>query len=165
MILVVGIFGAAEPGLYRAGLHRLVLRRTARTGEVADAITSGGPDLVPYLGAWPSATPAGMIARLQGPQDLGYVAALYLGLHLLEGYILLPLIQGRAVDLPQALTLVAPALMGEMEGPFGLFVAAPLTVAAMVVPRMLYVEDTLGDEAAAVPGEPGAEVRDAMSTG
>ncbi len=195
VILVVGIFGAAEPGLYRAGLLRLVPPpHRPRAGEVADVIASdlrhwlvgqlvlmvivgittavglwligipmaltlgliaGVLELVPYLGAWLSAVPAGMIALLKGPQYLGYVAVLFLGLHFLEGYILLPLIQRRAVHLPQALTLVAQALMGEMQGPLGLFVAAPLTVAAMVVLRMMYVEDTLGDKAVAVPGEPG----------
>jgi predicted PurR-regulated permease PerM len=204
VILVVGIFGAAEPGLYRAGPLRLVPPHRPRAGEVADAIASdlrhwlvgqlllmvivgittavglwligipmaltlglisGVLELVPYLGSWLSAVPAGMIALLKGPQYLGYVAALYLGLHLLEGYILLPLIQRRAVHLLQALTLVAQALMGETQVPLGLFVAAPLTVVAMVVLRMLYVEDTLGDEAAAVPGEPGSGVRHAMPTG
>jgi hypothetical protein len=42
--------------------------------------------------------------------------ALYLALHLLEGYVLLPLIQRRAVHLPPALALVPQALMGEMQG-------------------------------------------------
>lgn len=205
VIVVVGLFGAAEPGLYKAGLLRLVppLHRP-RVGEVADAIAfnlrqwlvgqvllmivlgittavglwlvgipmaltlgliAGVLELVPYVGPWLSAVPAGLIALLKGPQYLGYVVALYLVLHLLEGYVLLPLIQRRAVHLPPALTLVAQALMGEMQGALGLFVAAPLTVAMMVVLKMLYVEDTLGDEAVAVPGEPGTEVREAIPTG
>ena len=43
--------------------------------------------------------------------------------------------------------------MGEMFGLLGLFVAAPLTAAMMVLLKMLYVEDTLGDESVSVPGE------------
>jgi predicted PurR-regulated permease PerM len=39
-----------------------------------------------------------------------------------------------------------------MFGILGLFVAAPLTVATMVLLKMLYVEDTLGDEGVDVPG-------------
>jgi hypothetical protein len=35
----------------------------------------------------------------------------------------------------------------------------------MVALRMLYVEDTLGDETVAVPGEPGAKQREAIPTG
>jgi hypothetical protein len=46
-----------------------------------------------------------------------------------------------------------------------LFVAAPVTVAAMVLLKMLYVEDTLGDEAVEVPGEPGNDVKKAPPVG
>jgi predicted PurR-regulated permease PerM len=205
VILIVGIFGAAEPDLYRAGLIHLVPPpHRPRVGEVVDAIASnlrqwlvgqlllmviigvttaaglwligipmalalgliaGVLELVPYVGAWLSAALAAMIALLKGPQYLGYVLALYLALHVLEGYVLLPLIQRRAVHLPPALTLVAQALLGEMHGPLGLFVAAPLTVATMVALKMLYVEDTLGDEDVDVAGEPGAEARQAIPAG
>ncbi len=204
VILVVGIFGAAEPGLYKAGLFHLVPpRHRPRMGEAVDAIASnlrhwlvgqvllmvilgitttaglwliGVPlaltlgiiagifELVPYIGAWLSAVPALMIALLKGPQAMAYTLALFLFLHVLEGYVLLPLIQRRAVHLPPALILVAQALMGELFGILGLFVAAPLTVATMVLLKMLYVEDTLGDEAVNVPGEPGNEAKVASRT-
>jgi predicted PurR-regulated permease PerM len=49
------------------------------------------------------------------------------------------------------------ALLGDLLGLKGLFVAAPLTVALVVLLKMLYVEDTLGDQAVDVPGEPGNE--------
>jgi predicted PurR-regulated permease PerM len=205
VILVVGIFGAAEPGVYRAGLLHLVpppYRR--RVGEAADAIAfnlrywlvgqvalmavigvttaaglaligvpqalalgvlAGILELVPYIGAWLAAVPAGMVALLKGPQYLALTLGLYLLLHLLEGYVLQPLIQRRAVHLPPALTLVSQVLLGEMLGILGLFVAAPLTVAAMVLLKMLYVEDTLGDEAVEVPGEPGNDVKRAPPVG
>lgn len=67
--------------------------------------------------------------------------------------MLLPLIQRRAVHLPPALTLVAQALLGQLLGLMGLLVAAPLTVAGMVLVKMFYVEDTLGDQQIDVPGE------------
>ena len=59
--------------------------------------------------------------------------------------------------MPPALTLVAQVLLGELLGLIGLFVAAPLTVAVVVLLKMLYVEDTLGDQTVEVPGEPGNE--------
>jgi predicted PurR-regulated permease PerM len=201
VILIVGIFGAAEPDVYKAGLLHLVPPgNRRRVAEAVDAITfnlrhwlvgqvllmviigittaiglgligvplaltlgilAGILELVPYIGPWISAVPAAMIALLKGPEYLMYTLALYLLLHLLEGYVLLPLIQRRAVHLPPALTLVAQVLMGQMLGLLGLFVAAPLTVAAMVLLKMLYVEDTLGDEAVNVPGEPGNELKQA----
>ena len=56
-----------------------------------------------------------------------------------------PLIQHRAVDLPPALILLAQVLMGVTAGPLGVIVATPLAAVALVVVRMLYVEDILGD--------------------
>jgi predicted PurR-regulated permease PerM len=205
VILVVGIFGAAEPELYKAGLLHLVppphrpravqavdavafnlrhwlvgqvvlmfiIGATTATGlwligvplALALGVIAGVLEMVPYIGAWLSAIPSCMIALLKGPQYLAYTVALYLALHVLEGYVLLPLIQRRAVHLPPALTLVAQVLMGKLLGILGLFVAAPLTVAAMVLLKMLYVEDTLGDEAVKVPGEPGKGARPAAQTG
>jgi hypothetical protein len=38
-------------------------------------------------------------------------------------------------------------------------VPAQLTVAAVVALKMLYVEDTLGDESVDVPGEPGNQAK------
>jgi predicted PurR-regulated permease PerM len=119
------------------------------------ALITGVLALIPYVGAWLAAVLAALVALLNGPQYPAYTLGLFLVLHLLEGYVLLPLIQRRAVHLPPALTLVAQALMGKMFGGLGLFVAAPLTVATMVLLKMLYVEDTLGDESVDVPGEPG----------
>jgi predicted PurR-regulated permease PerM len=185
IILIVGIFGAAEPAVYRAGLLHLVPpEHRRRVGQAVDAIAlalqhwlvgqvilmivigvttwlglaglgiplalslgllAGILEMIPYVGAWLSAIPSALIALLKGPQYVAYVIGLYLLLHLLEGYVLLPLIQRRAVHLPPALTLVAQALLGEMLGILGLFVAAPLTVAVMVLVKMLYVEDALGD--------------------
>jgi len=87
------------------------------------------------------------------PWHLGMVLGLYLALHLLEGYVLVPLIQRRAARLPPAVALVAQLLSAEVLGVLGLFVAAPLTVAAVVALKMLYVEDALGDRSVGVPGE------------
>lgn len=194
IIVIVGIFGAANPALYRQGLLRLVpLRERRRAGDVLDAVafnlrhwllaqvllmviigtttaiglwligvpqalalgvTAGILEMVPYVGAWLAAVPAVLIALLQGPEFVAYTLGLYLLLHLLEGYVLLPLIQQRAVHLPAALTLVAQVLLGKMLGILGLFVAAPLAVVTLIVVQMLYVKDTLGDDDLHVAGEP-----------
>jgi len=195
VILFVGIFGAAEPDLYKAGILHLVppLHRP-RARQALDALAfnlrwwlvgqvvlmimmwgtttlglwllgiplaltlgviAGILELVPYVGPWLSAVPAALIALLIGPGHMLMTLGLYLALHILEGYVLVPLIQRRAVLLPPALTLVTQILLGDLLGLMGLFVAAPLTVTGVVLLKMLYVEDTLGDETIAVPGEPG----------
>jgi predicted PurR-regulated permease PerM len=197
VILFVGVFGAAEPDLYRAGLLHLVPpRQRRRAGEALAALVfnlrwwlvgqvvlmlllwvtttaglwliglpfaltlgliAGVFELVPYIGPWLSAVPAALIAVTVGPNELLLTLVLYLGLHILEGYVLVPLIQQKAVKLPPALTLVAQVLLGELLGVIGLFAAAPLTLCCVVLLQMLYVEDALGDQAVDVPGEPGNE--------
>ena len=128
-------------------------------------IIAGVFELVPYLGPWLSAVPAALMALLVSPTHLVATLVLFLALHVLEGYVLLPLVQRRAVLMPPALTLIMQVLFGELLGLMGLFVAAPLTVAAVVLLKMLYVEDTRGDEAVDVPGEPGNEEKPARKTG
>jgi hypothetical protein len=52
-----------------------------------------------------------------------------------------------------ALTLVVQVLLAELLGFLGLFVAAPLTVVLVVLVKMRYIEDALGDDTVDVPGE------------
>jgi predicted PurR-regulated permease PerM len=193
VILVVGIFGAAEPNLYYEGiLHLIPAHDRLRAAEALDAAVhnlrywlvgqvalmvmigattalglwligvplalalgciTGIMELVPYIGAWLSAIPAALMALLLGPTELFMTLGLYLGLHVLEGYVLVPLIQKRAVELAPAFTLVMQILLGRLLGFLGLFVAAPLTVVLVVLVKMLYVEDALGDQSIEVPGE------------
>jgi len=47
------------------------------------------------------------MAAMQGPVLVGYVVALYVGIHFLEGNIINPLVQAEAVQLPPVLTLFA----------------------------------------------------------
>ena len=142
LMITMGVTTAA--GLWLVGIPQALM-----LGLIAGIL-----ELVPYIGPWLSVVPAALIALLLGPWYLFMTLLLYLGLHILEGYVLLPLVQRRAVHLPPALTLVAQLLLGELQGVLGLFVAAPLTVVAVVTLKMLYVEDALGDRIGEVPGDP-----------
>jgi predicted PurR-regulated permease PerM len=114
-------------------------------------------EIIPYIGAWLSAIPTALIALTISPWHMAMVLGLFLALHILEGYVLLPLIQRRAVHLPPSLTLLAQVLLGELLGLMGLMVAAPLTVAVVVLVKMFYVENALEDHDVSVPGEPANE--------
>jgi predicted PurR-regulated permease PerM len=122
---------------------------------LALGMLTGILEMLPYIGAWLSAVPAALVALLLGPWDLVMVLGLYLGVHILEAYLLAALIQRRAVHLLPALTLVGQIPLGEVAGVLGLFVAAPRTVVAVVAVKMLYVEDALGDESLRAPGREG----------
>jgi predicted PurR-regulated permease PerM len=99
---------------------------------------------VPYLGSIVSAIPALLIAVTVSPMHVLYVALLYVGIHLAEGYLLSPLLQRRAVDTPALLVLGSQLIAGALWGILGLMFATPIVATALVVVRMLYVEDTLG---------------------
>jgi predicted PurR-regulated permease PerM len=107
---------------------------------------------IPNIGPTLALIPALLLALLDGPTQLVWVLALYLGVQALESYLITPLIQQRAIDLPPALLIIAQLLMGVLTGGLGLILAAPLTAAALVLLKRLYVEDVLGDEI-----EPAAE--------
>jgi predicted PurR-regulated permease PerM len=99
---------------------------------------------VPYLGSILSAIPALLIALTVSPMHMLYVALLYVGIHLAEGYLLSPLLQRRAVDTPALLVLGSQLIAGALWGILGLMFATPIVATVLVVVRMLYVEDTLG---------------------
>jgi hypothetical protein len=62
-----------------------------------------------------------------------YVIILYVILQTLEGYVLLPLLQRKAADVPPVVLIGAQVAMGYQLGGLGLLLAAPLTAAAMVL--------------------------------
>jgi predicted PurR-regulated permease PerM len=98
-----------------------------------------------------SAIPGVLIAASISLPLAVYVIALYLGVHLVEGYILVPLVQRRAVHLPPALTLSALIVLGFLAGLVGLLFATPLVAAGLVLVRMIYLEDILGDRESGEP--------------
>jgi len=106
---------------------------------------------VPYIGSILSAVPSGVIAASVGLTLAVYVLALYIGVHIIEGYILVPMVQRRVVHLPPALTLSAQVILAVLAGFLGLLFATPLVAAARVMIRMIYVEDILGDRGTGDP--------------
>jgi predicted PurR-regulated permease PerM len=103
---------------------------------------------VPYVGSVTSAIPAILIALTQRTELALYVILLFVGVHVVEGYILVPLMQKRMVHLPPALTLGAQAVLGALFGVLGLALATPLVAAIVTATRLLYIEDVLHDNPA-----------------
>ncbi len=59
--------------------------------------------------------------------------ALFLGVHALESYILTPMIQRQALDIPPATLFAFQILLGVVFGVWGLALALPLMAIAKVV--------------------------------
>lgn len=116
------------------------------------AILSMLLNFIPTFGAIIAFIPAALLAAAVEPRKLIYVLALWLLAHLVEGYILTPMVQRRAVWLPPALGIASQVVLGTLLGTPGFVLAYPFTIAVMIVVQMLYVEDHLGHDAN-VPAE------------
>lgn len=110
---------------------------------IALALLAGILSFVPYVGSIASGVPPFLLAYAASPVTGLYVIALYVAIHLLDGYILVPLVQRRMVHLAPAVTLVAQLVLGILWGILGIAVATPLAAALMTLVRMAYVEDVL----------------------
>lgn len=109
-------------------------------------ILTGVLNFIPNFGPLIAGVPAVLIALLVSPQTALYTLLLYAVLQALDGYVFTPLVDRRSVELPPVLTISAQVLLGVLVGIVGVMLASPLTAALIVIVRMLYVEDALGDE-------------------
>ncbi len=102
--------------------------------------------VIPNLGPFLAAVPTILVAWTEGGLDLAWqTTALYVGIHSMESYVLLPFLQKKTVYLPPILSVIAVIFFASVGGILGAIVAAPLLVFFMVLVKMLYVEDILED--------------------
>lgn len=98
---------------------------------------------IPYLGALLSEIPAVLVALSVSPMTAVYVIIFYLGVHILEGYVLTPLVQRRAVRLLPIVTILSQFLMWLLTGLLGVAIATPLAASAWVVIKRLYLHEKI----------------------
>ncbi|MGY2133538.1 AI-2E family transporter [Hymenobacter sp. HD11105] len=102
-------------------------------------------DFVPFVGPIVAAIPAVLLAVLEGPQMVLYVALIYLGVQQVESLLVVPIVQQRTVAVPPTLLLLSALLGGVLFGLPGTIIATPALVVLITLVRELYVKDTLGD--------------------
>src|SRR5207302_3733727 len=112
-------------------------------------IQAGLLAFIPTIGA----LIAGMIVVIASLAS-GWVAAvsalvLFLGVHALESYVLTPIIQRQALDIPPATLFAFQILLGVVFGIWGLALALPLIAIAKVVIDYFKAEDTSPEAVAA----------------
>jgi predicted PurR-regulated permease PerM len=100
---------------------------------------------IPFLGPLIAAIPIIVVGFAAGVETGIIVAVGYLVIQNIEGNVLVPMIQHKAVNLAPALLISVQVLLSLAFGVVGLILAAPLTVVAMVAVKKLYIEATLGD--------------------
>jgi predicted PurR-regulated permease PerM len=95
---------------------------------------------VPYAGAVASAIPGLIVALADSPTRFFYALGVYLMVHVVEGYLVEPMIMKRAIHLRPAVLLFWQMLMGGLFGVLGIVVATPLLACVKVAVDFLYVE-------------------------
>ena len=188
IIIFVGIYFAAAPGVYTGGFIRLIpqaKRGRARQvfNEMGDSLASwllgkavsmlivgsataiglsllGVPlalilgiiagllDFIPYIGPIMAGVPAVLLALSISPDLALYALLLFAAINMLEGYVLQPMIEAKAIELPPALVIVTQLSFGTLFGFAGVALATPLAAVLSVLVKMLYIEDVLGDRPA-----------------
>lgn len=103
-------------------------------------------EFIPIVGPFLAYLPAAFLAMSQGMTTFLWVTALYLLIQQLEGNVIQPIVQRRAVELPPALTVSAVLIAGAAFGPVGILVATPLMAVLLVLVQEIYLRDVLGDE-------------------
>lgn len=106
-------------------------------------ILAGALNFVPYLGPILAAIPVFLAAAPEGMTTLVAVAIAFVIIQSIEGYLLAPMIQQRAVHIPAAWSLAALLVAGALFGGIGIALATPLVAVARILVMRLYVEDAL----------------------
>jgi predicted PurR-regulated permease PerM len=115
-------------------------------------LLAGILEFIPFAGPILSAVPAVLLALAGSPDLAIWVVLLYFAVQQFEGYVLTPLVQQYAVDLPGVVLLFSLLGFGTIFGTLGVILAAPLSVVTYVLVKRLYVVETLHTPTP-IPGE------------
>jgi predicted PurR-regulated permease PerM len=90
-------------------------------------------ELIPYLGPWLGAIPPLIYALVVHPISALWVALLFLGIHQIEGHVVVPNVMGNALRLHPLLVIFGLLAGGEIYGLPGALVALPLLAAGRAI--------------------------------
>ncbi|MHB8433802.1 MAG: AI-2E family transporter [Candidatus Tyrphobacter sp.] len=132
--LVARLLTMAVTGiLVTVGLSFLHVPLAASLGFLAGMLA-----FVPNVGAFVAAAPAVILALVASPAAALQVAAMYVLVHVLDDFIISPVVERQVVKMPPILTLLAQVVLGIGAGVVGIMLAAPLVAVALVLVRRLW---------------------------
>ncbi|MCX5514694.1 AI-2E family transporter [Kaistia algarum] len=114
-------------------------------GAAVLGLQAGLLNFIPYLGPIIAGIPIGLVAMPLGLPMLLWAVGIYTVIQTIEGYIVGPLIQRSAANIPPAWTLIGIVLLGALFGTLGIALGMPLMAIARIAAIRFYVEDWLGD--------------------
>lgn len=104
---------------------------------------AGLAEFIPFVGPILVAIPALLIGLSEGTDKFLIVLGIVLTIQFLEGNVLQPLVQRKAIELPPVVMLTSMAVLGAAFGLLGLFVAAPLVACMLVLVEEWYLKRVL----------------------
>ena len=119
----IGLWLLAELGLFPNGQQYALLFG----GWVA--LT----EVIPYIGPWLGAIPPLLFALVVHPVSAIWVAILFLGIHQLEGHVVVPKVMGSALRLHPLLVIFGLAAGAEIYGLAGALLALPVLAVGRAV--------------------------------
>jgi predicted PurR-regulated permease PerM len=108
-------------------------------------ILAGLLDFVPNFGPLLAALPVVLLALVQSPTQALWVVLLYVGVQTLEAYLISPLVERRTASVEPAAIIGSQLLAAVLLGGPGVVLATPIAAVTLVLVRMLYLEDVLGE--------------------
>lgn len=136
--------GQAVSSLVVAALTWIGLKILGVPAAGGLALIAGLLDVIPMIGPIIAGVPAVLLAFTVSPATALWTILLFLLVQQLQGNLLQPMIQKRAVDVPPAVLLFAVVAAGILFGALGVLLAAPLTVVVFVLVQRIYVRTLLG---------------------
>jgi len=118
-------------------------------GAFVLGLQAGLLNFIPYLGPILAGIPIGLVAMPLGVPMLIWAVGIYTVIQTIEGYIIGPIIQRSAANIPPAWTLVGIVLLGALFGTLGIALGMPLMAIGRIAAIRFYVEDWLGDRSGA----------------
>jgi len=114
------------------------------------ALVAGVLELVPFIGPIIAAIPAVLVGLTVGPGGFLAALALYAAIQLLENNLLVPKIQGDAVELHPSAVMLALVIGASLGGILGAIMSLPIAAASRDIFR--YAFNRVGDPPASVDG-------------
>lgn len=112
--------------------------------SLALGVIAGVTELIPILGPWIGAVPGLILVAATEPDKIIWVALVYFLVQQVENLLLVPRIQGEALEMHPAMILLVLSLGGAAFGLIGLIVAVPLS--ALLREVFWYVDRRLRGE-------------------
>jgi predicted PurR-regulated permease PerM len=132
LVVVVGIL--VFLGLFLLGIRFSVLL----------AVIAGVFELVPVIGPLLGAIPGILVTLATSPEDLVWVALLYVGIQIVENALLVPRLQSHAVNIHPAIIMVILVIGSEAAGLWGVVIGVPLAAVGRDVFKYFFHEWSAG---------------------